>query len=55
VTGEVLFGKFPFLTMDALIAAKQAVGRDRDLETLKHLRAIKEKLAHKAPPPKPSA
>jgi len=53
VTGELLSGKSQFLTMDALIAAKQAVGRDRDLETLKHLRAIKEKLAHKPRPLKP--
>jgi hypothetical protein len=50
VTGELLSGKSQFLTMDALIAAKQAVGRDRDLETLKHLRAIKEKLAQKPRP-----
>jgi hypothetical protein len=53
VTGELLSGKSQFLSMDALIAAKQAVGRGRDLETLKHLRAIKEKLSHKPPLPKP--
>jgi hypothetical protein len=53
VAGELSSGKTHFLTMEALIAAKQAMGRDRDLETLKHLRAIKEKLTQKTPPPKP--
>lgn len=53
VEGELPFGIFRFLTMDALMSAKQATGRDRDLETLKHLRLIKVKLAAKTTSPKP--
>ena len=55
VAGELPYGMFQFLTMDALISAKQATGRDRDLETLRHLRAIQEKLTDKTPRRKPSA
>jgi hypothetical protein len=53
VTGELPYGNFQFLTMEALVAAKQATGRARDLETLKHLRAIQERLTPKTHPPKP--
>jgi len=38
------YGEFRFLNLDALMQAKEAAGRDRDLEVLKHLRAIKEGL-----------
>ena len=55
VTGELPYGKFQFLTMEALVAAKQATGRARDLETLKHLRAIQERLKSKTSPPKPKS
>ena len=36
-------GVFPTLDLDGLIAAKEALGRERDLAALKQLRAIKEK------------
>ncbi len=36
-------GKFHMLSLDALIAAKEAVGRARDLTAVKLLRAIKER------------
>ena len=54
LVGELPFGKFRFLTMEALIAAKQAVGRDRDLAALRHLRAIQERLAQKPPQQAPN-
>ena len=37
------YGEFRFLDLDALIAAKQAVGRERDLYAVQQLLAIKEK------------
>ncbi len=37
------YGDFRILNIDALIAAKEAVGRERDLVAVKLLRAIKEK------------
>ena len=39
------YGTFRFLNLDALIAAKQAAGRERDLAALRQLLAIKEKNA----------
>jgi hypothetical protein len=41
------YGTFRFMSLDALIASKQAAGRERDLAALRHLLAIKEK---KTPP-----
>src|SRR6266480_4812355 len=38
------YGEFRFLKLDALIASKQAAGRERDLTAVRHLRAIKERL-----------
>jgi len=38
------YGGVRMLNLDALIAAKEAVGRPRDLEAVRQLRAIKEKL-----------
>lgn len=38
------YGDFRFLNLDALIAAKEAAGRERDLYALRFLRPIKEKL-----------
>ena len=38
------YGGVRMLNLDALIAAKAAVGRPRDLEAVRQLRAIKEKL-----------
>jgi hypothetical protein len=38
------FGDFYMLQIDALIAAKAAVGRERDLAAVKQLTAIKEKI-----------
>lgn len=37
------YGEFRFLNLDALIASKQAVGRDRDLLAVRSLLAIKER------------
>ena len=37
------YGTFRFLNLDALIAAKKAVGRERDLDAVRRLLAIKEK------------
>ena len=44
VPAKFSYGEFRFLSLDALIASKQATGRERDLVTLRHLRAIKERL-----------
>ena len=43
------YGEFRFLDLDALIASKEAVGRERDLAALRHLRAIKERLEKQNP------
>jgi hypothetical protein len=40
---ETAYGDFRMLHIDALIAAKEAVGRERDLMAVRLLRAIKEK------------
>jgi hypothetical protein len=37
------YGRFRFLELDALIAAKTAVGRERDLDAVRRLLAIKER------------
>lgn len=37
------YGEFHLLDIDALIAAKEAVGRERDLEMVRQLRGIKER------------
>ena len=42
VAAKMSYGEFRFLTIDALIAAKKAVGRDRDLDAVRRLVAIKE-------------
>ena len=39
------FGSFRMLNLDALIAAKAAVGRAKDLEAVRLLRAVKERKA----------
>jgi hypothetical protein len=39
------FGEFRLLSLDALIAAKTAVGREKDLEAVRLLQAIKERKA----------
>jgi len=39
------YGAFRILNLDALIAAKSAVGREKDLDALRMLRAIKERTA----------
>lgn len=41
------YGNFRFLTLDALIAAKEAAGRERDHYALRQLRAIKERKEQK--------
>ena len=43
VNYQSAFGEFRMLNIDALIAAKSALGRDRDLAAVKQLCAIKEK------------
>jgi hypothetical protein len=44
VVATFSYGEFRFLSLDALIAAKEAAGRERDLAALRYLRPIKEKL-----------
>ena len=39
------FGQFRMLNLDALIAAKAAAGREKDLEAVRLLRAVKERKA----------
>jgi predicted nucleotidyltransferase len=39
------FGQFRMLNLDALIAAKAAVGRQKDLDAVRLLRAVKERKA----------
>jgi len=43
VTANMSFGEFRFLNIDALIASKMAVGRERDLDAVRRLVAITEK------------
>jgi hypothetical protein len=43
VTYRLSYGDFRILSIDALIAAKEAVGRERDREAVRYLRAIKER------------
>lgn len=43
VVGSFSYGEFRFLNLEALIASKIAAGREKDLEAVKLLRAIKEK------------
>ncbi len=46
VVAKFSYGEFRFLNIDALIAAKRAVGRERDLEAVRWLQCIKEKHEH---------
>jgi len=43
VPAEFSYGEFRFLSLDALIASKEAAGRGCDLDAVRQLRAIKEK------------
>jgi hypothetical protein len=43
VVAQLSYGEFRFLGIDALIAAKRTVGRERDLDAVCRLIAIKEK------------
>jgi len=43
VVASFSYGVVRFLSLDALIAAKKAVGRERDLDAIRRLLAIKEK------------
>ena len=43
ITHETSYGEFQILTLDALIAAKEAAGREKDLYAVRLLRGIKEK------------
>jgi hypothetical protein len=47
VSCKLSYGEFRMLDIDALIAAKQAVGRERDLAAVKQLRGIKERTQQK--------
>jgi hypothetical protein len=42
VLAQFAYGEFRFLNLDALIIAKKAVGRERDLDAVRRLTAIKE-------------
>jgi hypothetical protein len=43
VAASFSYGEFRFLEIDALIASKRAVGRERDLDAVRRLLAIKER------------
>lgn len=43
VVHEMSYGRFRILNLDAIIAAKEAVGRDKDKAAVKQLRAILER------------
>ena len=43
VSHSLSYGEFRMLNLDALIAAKSAVGREKDLDAVKLLQAIKER------------
>ncbi|HEX9047551.1 MAG TPA: nucleotidyltransferase [Verrucomicrobiae bacterium] len=43
VIARLSYGEFRFLNIDALITAKNAVGRERDLDAVRRLSAIKER------------
>ena len=43
ITASFSYGRYKFLDLDALIASKNAVGRERDLAAVRFLRAIKER------------
>jgi hypothetical protein len=43
VVADLSYGQFRFLNLDALIASKKAIGRDRDLTAVRSLLAIKER------------
>lgn len=43
VVADFSYGAFRFLNLDALITAKKAIGRERDLDAVRQLLAIKEK------------
>jgi len=43
VACQMSYGELRILDLDALIATKEAMGRDRDLAAVKQLRAIKER------------
>jgi hypothetical protein len=53
IVHEMSYGRFRILDIDAIIAAKEAVARDKDLAAVKQLRGIKEKLTK--PPDKPQS
>ena len=44
VIAKFSYGEFRFLSLDALIAAKEAAGRERDIAAVRSLRAVREKL-----------
>jgi len=46
VPAKFTYGEFRYLHIDALIRARQAAGRDRDLAALKFLLPIREKTKH---------
>jgi acyl carrier protein phosphodiesterase len=45
IVAHMPYGEFRFLRIDALIEAKKVVGRPRDLDAIRQLAAIKERLA----------
>lgn len=47
ITYHLSYGEVRILNIDALIAAKEAVGRERDRQAVRFLRAIKERTKHR--------
>jgi hypothetical protein len=46
VVAKFAYGEFQYLNLDALIRAKTAVGRERDLDAVRWLTALKERKEH---------
>jgi acyl carrier protein phosphodiesterase len=51
VIADFSYGQFRFLNLEALIASKKAVGRDRDMDAVRRLLAIKERRDRQAGSP----
>jgi hypothetical protein len=52
VACKLSYGEFRMLDIDALIAAKEAAGRERDLLAVKQLRGLRERATQGSTPPK---
>ena len=53
VEGQLAYGRFKFLNLDAIIDAKQSAGREQDVTALRYLRPIRERLKQNPKKPQP--